>query len=61
MVSNGITKHPLPQHFLKGIEKKARHVKIICAEDVDDPALRELIKADAMATSYKKELRMHLK
>ena len=27
-------------------EKKARHVKIICAEGVDDPALRELIKAD---------------
>ncbi len=39
------TQLPDPQHKLRGTGKTNRHVKIKQAEDVNDPALAELIKA----------------
>jgi hypothetical protein len=49
MFSRG-TELPDPQGLLEGTGKKARHVKIRSAEDVDRPAVRALIEAAAQAT-----------
>jgi hypothetical protein len=41
---------PDPDGLLEGTGKKARHVKIRSAQDVDRPAVRTLIEASARAT-----------